>query len=125
MLMRLCDRQYLEEEKSRRKVSAEHAPLLDDDNSDAASTKDGVLHEEGFHQTREPAAGDGVHDVEAPVVSEDQGLLSTLKIVNWWQVCAPCSICKSYVSLLSFANVATFLLSTSQLEHVQTAVLHG
>ena len=89
----LCDRQYLEEEKTRRKISAEQVALVDDDSSDAASTKDGVLHEESFHQTRESVTDDGVHDVEAPVVSEDQGLLSTLKIVNWWQVCSHCCLC--------------------------------
>ena len=61
---------------------------MDDDGSDGASTKDGVLHEESFVEHNEPAVA---HDVEAPVLSEDQGILSTLKVVNWWQV----SLCLS------------------------------
>ena len=84
----MFDRQWNEEEKSRKKISSEHEHLVDDDGSDGASTKDGVLHEESFVEHNEPAVA---HDVEAPVVSEDQGILSTLKVVNWWQV----SLCLS------------------------------
>lgn len=62
-------------------------PLIEEDSSDAVSTKDGVLHEESFHEMQQGLSGnDAAHDVEAAPVAEDTGILSTLNIVNWWQV---------------------------------------
>ena len=80
-------RQFEAEQKLRaQKATPVPQALTDDDNLDAASTKDGVLHEESFHESKEGPAHNGEHDVEAVAAAPDtQGLLSTLKIVNWWQ----------------------------------------
>ena len=57
---------------------------------DTTSTKDGVLHEEVFHEhTKDVTEQNGHHDVEtapAGASQTEQGVFDTLKIVDWWKV---------------------------------------
>lgn len=92
-----CGRQFEAEQKLRAQKSSPAPQALDDDSSDALSTKDGVLHEESFHETKNEVTPNGEHDVETAIAAPDnQGLMSTLKIVNWWQVTS--SSCRAQVT---------------------------
>ncbi len=83
-------RQWGEEEKQRKQVAepiSDHdAAEADDD--DTGSTKGGVLHEEGFSETKLMTRHNAQHDLEQAHSSSqhEQGLLEVLKVVDWWKV---------------------------------------
>lgn len=77
-------RQWDEEEKQRQLAPASNGEV---DENDAGSTKDGVLHEEEFHEIKTTSGLNGQHDLEQPHDSTPEaGLLAVLKIVDWWKV---------------------------------------
>ncbi len=83
-------RQWEEEEKQRKQI-AEPIPNHDAaeaDDDDTGSTKGGVLHEEGFSETKIMNGHDAQHDLEQAHSSSqhEQGLLEVLKVVDWWKV---------------------------------------
>ena len=96
-------RQWEEEEKQRKQV-AEPIPdhdAAEADDDDTGSTKGGVLHEEGFSETKIVSGHNGQHDLEQAHSSSqhEQGLLEVLKVVDWWKVCITFSvrITESYI----------------------------
>ena len=83
-------RQWEEEEKQRKQV-AEPIPDQDAaeaDDDDTGSTKGGVLHEEGFSETKIMNRHNAQHDLEQAHSNSqhEQGLLEVLKVVDWWKV---------------------------------------
>lgn len=77
-------RQWDEEEKQRQ-LTPESNGEVDED--DISSTKDGVLHEEEFHEIKTTSGLNGQHDLEQPHDSTPEAsLLAVLKIVDWWKV---------------------------------------
>ena len=89
-------RQWEEEEKQRKQV-AEPIPdhdAAEADDDDTGSTKGGVLHEEGFSETKMMTGRNRQHDLEQAHSSSqrEQGLLEVLKVVDWWKVFNPSSL---------------------------------
>lgn len=83
-------RQWEEEEKQRKQVAEPnpHHDAAEADVDDTGSTKGGVLHEEGFSETKMMTGRNRQHDLEQAHSSSqrEQGLLEVLKVVDWWKM---------------------------------------
>ena len=89
-------RQWEEEEKQRKQVADPNSDpdAAEADDDDTGSTKGGVLHEEGFSETKILTGHITPHDLEQAHSSSqrEQGLLEVLKVVDWWKVCNTTSL---------------------------------